>query len=773
MKELSKREWALFYTATLKLFIFPMVEQSKSFIKGLSWNNESTIDEDKIRWWWTQNPDYNIAMDCFKSKKIVFDVDMKGGKDGLRSAVELLGDQIFLLETKQARSPSGGFHFHYDYDYDSSRPDVRNSSGDLGIGLDIRANGGCCILPGSEVDGFPEPYRWELNNPETGKTMPCLPFPDILRTKQKGIGEATYLNAQSGSGEATNHVKIQDGRRDDYLISVAGLYRRGGASPEEIYAALTIRNAERCDPPKDDKDLWRIAKSAQRWEPAEPAAWSQPAKIAGGAPKPQNIALPRGGEVMDDAAFFARCSVEISWLIEGIVTQGGLLLLSAAPKAGKSTMARTMIRAIASGEPFLGRRTMKSKALWIGVAEPEKVLRSAIETMGLGGLGISWVVDRPNDEPWQTWINRTVETIQPDFVVVDEIGRLAKDLENINDYSQVVRATQPFLDLRSKYGTTFCLIHHDKKTGGTLGSTAWDGAVDCIMSLKRQVQIRTLQTMQRIGDDIEPTIIERDPETGLLSITLPKELADQRKAEQSILSALQLGRKMARKELASIPSNGTSVGRNAVDALLSSGQIEATGTGTKGDPRLYQRVGGGHKERAALTGTQEVFDTHNKGGVGWSGVSLDTPPPSPHPSFDGGGSGLFTTIPKLPHADPTLPHEHPTHSHATPPYPTQSSDSVEEIIGGSKGEERVFDDVTPPTPTYPTHSHATPPYPTYQNGNTSGLVIAPPENTEKPENPENPEKQPLDEPIPGVLEYALDVLGGYEEPDELPYFGES
>ena len=98
MKELSKLEWALFYSTKLRLFIFPMVAKSKNFIGGLSWPAESTIDEEKIRGWWKQDPDYNIAMDCFKSKKVVFDVDMKGGKDGLRSAVELLGDQILLLE---------------------------------------------------------------------------------------------------------------------------------------------------------------------------------------------------------------------------------------------------------------------------------------------------------------------------------------------------------------------------------------------------------------------------------------------------------------------------------------------------------------------------------------------------------------------------------------------------------------------------------------------------------------------------------------------------
>ena len=103
---------------------------------------------------------------------------------------------------------------------------------------------------------------------------------------------------------------------------------------------------------------------------------------------------------MSDDDFLGRMVEEVNWLIEGLLRQSGIMLLSAKPKVGKSELARNLASAVATGGEFLGRRCVKSKILWVGLDEPAAHLRDRIEVHGLLGLGISWVTDRPaGDKP--------------------------------------------------------------------------------------------------------------------------------------------------------------------------------------------------------------------------------------------------------------------------------------------------------------------------------------------------------------------------------------
>ena len=51
-----------------------------------------------------------------------------------------------------------------------------------------------------------------------------------------------------------------------------------------------------------------------------------------------------------------------------------------------------------------------------------------------------------------------------------------------------------------------------------LGSTALGGAVCTLIHLKRSESMRTIQTVQRIGQDIPETVLESDWETRTLSL---------------------------------------------------------------------------------------------------------------------------------------------------------------------------------------------------------------------------------------------------------------
>lgn len=556
MSELQR--WARKY-AKLGWYIFPLRPLGREPMTPHGYKDASN-DRAQIDRWWGETPDANIGLACGRSNIVVLDVDTKNGKTGGESLVAIIGTDESFLWTPTAVTWSGGRHYFYEGQHE-------RRIGKLGKDLDICGGEGYVVLAPSVVheDGRRGAYFWTH---EEGERPAFMPYPDLFRVPE----DASALPVR-------DVIRIANGHRNVELTRRAGLYRRVGMSPSAIEAALRVDNEAMCEEPLPLKEIAHIASSIGKKPPDRGASALPPAPIA----------VPHGGEVLTDEQLLSSCEIEIAWRIEGLVQRSGLLLLSALPKVGKSDLARNMALSVATGAPFLGRRTTKGKVLWIGLAEPKQKLVSSIETMGLMGRGISWVTARPAG-PWQAWLADTIERTKADFVVVDEIGRLASDLENINDYSQVVRATQPFLDLRSRFGTTFCLIHHNNKLGGTSGSTAWEGAVDCIMSLSRGMDnTRTLQTKQRLGDDLEPTVLARDPDTGIITAPMSKAMADQRRAEEGILRALSTGREMTRQELANLCSKGSYVGRCAVDALLAAGLIEASGEGRKGQPRFYRQ----------------------------------------------------------------------------------------------------------------------------------------------------------------------------------------
>jgi len=322
------------------------------------------------------------------------------------------------------------------------------------------------------------------------------------------------------------------------------------------------------------RDLQRLVKDAPRFEYVEPIH-SEPTP-----------ALASSSGVMSFDDLMRRSSEHVDWVIEGILRRSGILLMASRPKVGKSDTARNLAKSIATGSPFLGRRCQQGKVLWIGLEEPVQHLTDRIDVMQMHELDVAYVVDQPQGDE-SIWLRGVVEQHKPDLVIIDTIGRFSK-IENVNDYSQVVRATQPMLDLRSRLGTTFVLLHHNNAMNTTLGSTMWEGFCDSIMSLSRNGDgTRFVQTKQRSGMEMEPTTLTMDPDTGSITCLESAFIADQRIAERRILEILQTESGNTREYLAKRCGRKAYVGRAAIDSLVAAKFITAKGSGKRGDPRIF------------------------------------------------------------------------------------------------------------------------------------------------------------------------------------------
>lgn len=242
-----KLERALAYIE-LGWAVFPLIPNTK---KPLTKNGfkDATKSVYLVKKWWTDNPDANIAIATGKASELaVVDVDVKNGAKGLESLASLNG----YIETLTAITPSGGRHLYYLIPEDGMR--CRNG---FLPGIDLKADGGYVVAPGSVIDG--KDYEWL--DPESH----IINIPDcIIEIMKNGNGNKT---AQIQNADSI----ITEGQRNSTLTSMAGAMRRKGMKSDEISVALQAVNASRCSPPLPDAEIETISSSIARYPPEQEA----------------------------------------------------------------------------------------------------------------------------------------------------------------------------------------------------------------------------------------------------------------------------------------------------------------------------------------------------------------------------------------------------------------------------------------------------------------------------------------------------------------------
>ena len=217
---------------------------------------DASTDPMVITGWWRTFPNANIGIRTgAESGLVVLDVDAaKGGKESLARLEATHGS---FLSTLTVETGGGGLHLYLAHP--GGR--VRNSEGKLGAGLDVRGDGGFVVAPPS-VHRSGQRYRWTPGSSEMAQPAALPPW--ILA----GTARPVRSNVQP-----SDEARIPEGQRNRTLTSIAGKLRRDGLSEAAMRAALSVTNDERCDPPLDEREVAKIAKSVARY-PVEPSGVS-------------------------------------------------------------------------------------------------------------------------------------------------------------------------------------------------------------------------------------------------------------------------------------------------------------------------------------------------------------------------------------------------------------------------------------------------------------------------------------------------------------------
>jgi hypothetical protein len=213
--------------------------------------HDATKDQSIITEWWTSVPFANIGLATGRSSGIfVLDVDPRHGGD--EALAELERRHGKLPETPVSITGGGGQHVFFRHE-----PGIGNSAGKVGVGLDVRGQGGYIVAPPS-VHENGRPYAWDVDHHLDEVPIARAPdwLIDLLRTKPKNGRAEMPVSWRRLVADG-----VAEGRRNTAITRLAGHLLRKGVDPLVVLDLARVRNAERCRPPLDDAEVVKTVDS--------------------------------------------------------------------------------------------------------------------------------------------------------------------------------------------------------------------------------------------------------------------------------------------------------------------------------------------------------------------------------------------------------------------------------------------------------------------------------------------------------------------------------
>lgn len=188
-----------------------------------------------------------------------------------------------------------------------------------------------------------------------------------------------------------------------------------------------------------------------------------------------------------------KTAIKKDFIVDNLMKSNGLYCLVARPKVGKSLLALQLADSVANGTTFLGFKTNPSPVLYISTEMSSTQLLERINKMDLQLNDTNFFVEEQeinqrklNLMDLKLVFKEFSEEINGRLVIVDMFCGIDtytnSDLSNYQDMGQKV--IPKYREICKEYGLTILLIHHLNKSNTTLGSTAIDGSVDGIFTLK-------------------------------------------------------------------------------------------------------------------------------------------------------------------------------------------------------------------------------------------------------------------------------------------------
>jgi hypothetical protein len=295
--------------------------------------------------------------------------------------------------------------------------------------------------------------------------------------------------------------------------------------------------------------------------------------------------LVRIGELM------ARPLTATDWVWAERLAAGSLSILVAKPKSGKSTLARNVALAVSRGELCLGWATKRTSVCYFSLEERCEDVVADFRAMGANGEEDLHIAEAATVAD----VLAVMEQRKPGLIVIDPLFRL-NAVKDERAYAETYSALGPLVDACRSSNAHILLVHHSSKIAkaeaidSPLGSTALAGVVGSVLVVRRSENFRTLETVQRVGCDLEETVLGFDPATKLLCIRGTRDEAEIRQVESGILAHLTAGGAWSEPEVVDATEGRNEYKRRALRQLVAAGKVSRSGSGRRGDPFRYEKA---------------------------------------------------------------------------------------------------------------------------------------------------------------------------------------
>jgi hypothetical protein len=532
--------------------------------------HDATVDPEQIKRWWTVHPQALIGMPTGAATGIfVVDLDRKEyGKDGVETWRKLTERHGGAPRTWRNRTPSTGEHWlfrHVD--------GLRNIPLDkLGVGLEVKAEGGAitlppsrnergvyfCLSPGAAVAAPPEWLLGLIRDYQTARPAKRepVPLPDWMQPYlEQDVGKGisidpsdTWPPADRARIEAALAVIDPDIGRAEWIAIGCGIYRalddeagfavwnewsRRGRKykrreMERQWRSIVAADGYAYTPGtifylanETDPDWWRSIRErkeaddhpgAELEEPeAEnpPGAAQEEAESSPRPPTPVPQTKPNG---LPQLHWHGEQSttVEIQWLIKGLLKQEGAALISGQWGTGKTFVALDLAGSVlpdCNQERFIDYRIKRRGGVLFVAAEGAGSIRLRFEAMLAHKLGRSLLLEDNPPQPF-VWIDYQAELAKKGARTLIDIAEWAKaelrarfktelvliivdtlaasaGFKDENDAAEAQKVMGRFGELSRSSGAVVVAVDHFGKdvSSGTRGSSAKEGYADSVLSL--------------------------------------------------------------------------------------------------------------------------------------------------------------------------------------------------------------------------------------------------------------------------------------------------
>jgi hypothetical protein len=482
-------------------------------------------------------------------------VDGPKGEASIKALTERYGNLPARLTVRTGK----GFHLYFAW------PDVaelRNSAGKLGEGLDVRGEGGYVLAPGSV---HPSGAIYAI-----AKDGPIADAPLWL------LQMAASTPALVPAVAAPDNGRIPQGQGEPAKFALAIKMFKSGATRDEVLAVVLACDA-RCEHQVGEAECKR---KVDEW--------------AGRFTRRESPAGLAEFELVTLGSLLAKGDTPADYVWGDHLVVGTVSAVCAKPKVGKSTFARNLCLAVARGEDFLELPTRQGECVYLALEERENEVRADFAALGANGSEPILIHAAPSPAEGVLALAELVRERKPRLVVIDPLFRLAR-VRDESAYAETYHALGPLIDVARETGTHLMLLHHSGKSMKTdaidapLGSTAIGGAVCTLVVLRRTESYRTIQTVQRVGEDMPETVLQYDSATHHLSLGAAKSDADRQSCETRILEYLrEASEPQTQAQIRDAVEGQTKAIRAALTDLVGTEKVVKSGEGTKGKPFLYK-----------------------------------------------------------------------------------------------------------------------------------------------------------------------------------------